>query len=197
MTHDTSIDKLISDTLRDGGNSVEPATAILTQNWRGNSLEYLISLIGFLIPRSLWPDKPLIMYNFEITYLYTGNWPKPGNSIVTSTILGEAWYYFGVTGTFTLLVVFGAYAQLIEVMLSRTVWTLGIYYSTIYLSFILVRSTFLTYYQNGISALVAAGIVTLLCLWNLQQQNQRIHRTWSKSMQIGSTTCVKSSILQP
>jgi oligosaccharide repeat unit polymerase len=196
LVYDATVERFISDTLRDSGNSVEPATAILTQNWRGDPLDYVISLVSFLIPRSIWPEKPLLLYNVEITFLYSGAWPGPGNPIITSTMLGEAWYYFGVAGTFILMVLFGAYAQLLDVILSRTIWTLGIYYAIIYLSFILIRSTFLTYYQTGISYLVAAGIVMFICSVIFQKQNHSVYQVRSKQIQSDNMNLIGSTMLR-
>ena len=155
-------DKVFSDTMRDAGDSAVPATVILARNIRGQPSTYIIGLATFLIPRSIWNNKPNLQYNYDMTYLLTGMLIGQGTSVITSTMLGEAWYYFGWSGTIWLMLVFGFFAYFFESFLGNNIYFLGLFFEIFYLTIIEVRSEFIAYYQSGIAALVAAMVVKVI-----------------------------------
>lgn len=158
-SYDLSTEAVVSDTIRDAGNSAIPATIILSSNFRGDPVNYFASMATFLIPHAIWPDKPTELYNYDMTYFLTGMSVGKGTSVVTSTMLGEAWYYFGWTGTIWLMLLFGFAAYTFERVLTSRLVLIGLYFNIVYLTFIQIRSTFLTYYQAGIVAIITAGII--------------------------------------
>lgn len=162
QTYDLRSERVVYDTWRDVGNSVVPASLVLSDQVRGNWRDYVLSMATFFIPRAVWPSKPALMYNYEITYMYTGKSIGQGTSVVTSTMLGEAWYYFGWSGTIWLMLLFGITSQFAERFLTRHPLTLGMYFLVLYNSFIMVRSTFLTYYQQAVAAILAGLVLTWL-----------------------------------
>lgn len=154
-----TLDTVVADTIRDAGNSVIPASKILRVDLRGNTEDYLTSMVTFIIPRAIWPNKPILLYNYDISYLMTGSLVGQGTSVITSTMLGEAWYYFGWIGTILLMFMFGVTAQVLERFLTRDLLTLGIYFIVWFNSFVLIRSTFLTYFQGGIIAILLGAVM--------------------------------------
>jgi hypothetical protein len=169
ITYDLSLDQVVADTVWDAGNSVIPASQILASELRGSGSDYIISMLTFLIPRSIWPAKPALLYNYEISYLVTGYRIGEGTSVVTSTMLGEAWYYFGWVGTILLMLMFGATAQFLERFLVQAPLTMGLYFTAWYSSMIQIRSTYLTYYQLAIIlAVIGASL-----LWIFRQAAPR------------------------
>jgi len=52
------------------------------------------------IPRIFWPEKPIVSYFWRLTEALEGRIPGPGQRVLTSTILGEAYHQFGLTGVF-------------------------------------------------------------------------------------------------
>ena len=162
LNANVSREQVFLDTMKDAGNSAVPATVILSENIRGNPSAYFMALATFLIPRSIWNDKPNEQYNYEMTYRLTGSIIGQGTSVVTSTMLGEAWYYFGWSGTIWLMLMFGFSAYFFEYVLSRNIYFLGLFFEIFYLTVIYIRSTFLTYYQAGIAAILAAIAVKII-----------------------------------
>jgi hypothetical protein len=151
---------------------------ILSKNIRGNPKDYFLAMATFLIPRSVWKDKPLEQYNYEMTYQLTGQMIGQGTSVKTSTMLGEAWYYFGWSGAIWLMLLFGLFAYSYENLLSRNIYSLGLFFRIFYLTIIYIRSTFLTYYQTGIIAVVSAIIVLgLVNILNLRRGRPQLAPT--------------------
>ncbi len=157
-----SREQIFSDMMRDAGNSAIPATMVLSQNIRGDLENYFLTMATFLIPRSIWKDKPLEQYNYGITYQLTGLIVGQGTSVKTSTMLGEAWYYFGWSGAIWLMLLFGLSAYIYENLLGRNVYSLGLFFKIFYLTIIYIRSTFLTYFQTGSIAILSALVVVWL-----------------------------------
>jgi hypothetical protein len=162
VNYKVSTEQIVSDTIRDAGNSAIPATIILSKKIRGNSNDYFLAIATFLIPRSAWDDKPNEQYNYEMTYQLTGLLVGHGTSVITSTMLGEAWYYFGWTGTIWLMLMFGFSAYSFESILTKSMNSIGLFFNIFYITIIYIRSTFLAYYQAGIMALLAAGAVMVI-----------------------------------
>lgn len=159
--YELSFEQVVTDTLSHAGGSVVPASQIAHYNLRGDPNEYIISMMTFLIPRALWESKPLIQYNAEITYLLTGRWVGDGTSIVTSTMLGEAWYFFGWIGMMILMMFFGMTAQFLERLLVHRPLTIGLFFLMWFSAFAQVRSTYLTFFQY---AVILTGVSILLIL---------------------------------
>lgn len=151
-------DVVVADTIRDTGVSIVPATEILFSGIRGNGNDYLLSMAGFLIPRIIWKGKPKEQYNYDITYKLTGKLVGQGTSVITSTILGEAWYYFGLNGTFLLMLIIGFIIAFFDNLFNSDPLLLGGYITIMYQAVIQVRSTFLTLYQQGVVTLIL-GII--------------------------------------
>jgi hypothetical protein len=168
LNYRMSTDQIISDTMRDAGNSAIPATMIFSRNLRGDTDNYFLAIATFMIPRSIWHEKPKEEYNYEMTYQLTGLMIGQGTSVKTSTMLGEAWYYFGRSGAIWLMLMFGFAAYSYEKALTANVYVIGLYFKIFYLTITYVRSTFLTYYQTGIQAVLTAllilGAIKLLSL---------------------------------
>ncbi len=142
--------RVAADALRDAGSSGAAATQILHAGLRGSPADYARAMAGFFVPRAVWPAKPNLQYNIEMTELLTGLRVGRDTSIVTTTMLGEAWFYGGVGGTIWLLLLFGATAYLAERVLGGSAIELaGLFFATLFQTLIMVRSTFLTYYQSA------------------------------------------------
>ena len=154
-------DAIISSTLRDAGNSIVPASEILESNIRGNKINYFKSMLGFLIPRAIWHDKPDEQFNYEITYILSGKPIGKGNSVITTTMLGEAWYYFGWSGTIWLMLIFGFTVYAFDRLFALDPLLLGGYFILLYQGFIQIRSTYLTFFQQGVLTLLI-GLILLM-----------------------------------
>jgi oligosaccharide repeat unit polymerase len=61
--------------------------------------QYLM-LLYTPIPRSIWPEKPIVSYFWRLTEIVEGQLPGIGQKVLTSTILGEAYHQFGLVGVF-------------------------------------------------------------------------------------------------
>jgi uncharacterized membrane protein len=172
--YEFSTGKVIDDVFRDAGGSIIPASLILAENYRGNSREYMTSYFTFLIPRAIWKTKPYAEFNFLISNWYSGKVVGYGTSVVTSTMLGEGWYYFGWSGAFWLFMVFGILSQVIEIVLSKNILLFGMLLNIVYLTFVQIRSTFLSYYQECVFS-VLLGIV-LVSILNILSHKRPIRR---------------------
>jgi len=159
-----SPETVVKTTMFDIGSSGIYATNILASSsiLRGDPINYLTNMVVFIIPRSLWEDKPYENYNYWMTIQLTGHSIGVGNSVLTTTMLGEAWYYFGVSGTIWLMLIFGFYSYFLEWFLTRHYYTFGVFIQMTILAFIQIRSTFLTFFQVGIIAIISVSIFVLL-----------------------------------
>ena len=161
---------VISDVIRDAGSSGVSASIILSEKIRGDPERYLLNLATFVIPRTIWKDKPAEQYNYMITSILTGSRVGEGTSVITSTMLGEAWYYFGWIGTVILMFTFGFFTYLLEYHLSRNILFVGLYLSMFFISIVYIRSTFFDYFQQGIIAIFTTLIFLFLRLSKLNKK---------------------------
>jgi oligosaccharide repeat unit polymerase len=61
--------------------------------------QFLITLMT-PVPRKLWEDKPITSYFWRLTRQLEGQYPGPGQKVLTSTLFGEMYHQFGVVGVF-------------------------------------------------------------------------------------------------
>ncbi len=140
-------DRVVADTLRDAGNSGPPAVRLLLDGHSESGSEYLASLVGFAVPRALWPGKPAVQTNIVATERLTGREVGQGTSVITTTIMGEGWLHFGHFGPLVIGVLFGLTSGFVDGVLFRHPLGAGIRYVLSYLGCILVRSTFMSFFQ--------------------------------------------------
>jgi hypothetical protein len=163
QTYSLTSKTVVSDTMRDAGDSGVRATIILASKLRGDSLSYMESMLEFLIPRSIWKGKLALQFNYEMTWLLTGRTIGNGTSVLTSTMLGEAWYYFGWMGTIWIFLMFGFFAYSFERFLTMHILLVGLAFNLIFDALVQIRSTFLTFFQNGVIS-VLIGVIVLFVL---------------------------------
>jgi hypothetical protein len=75
-------------------------------------------------------------------------------AVMTYTMLGEAWYYFGPWGTFILFFLFGIFSKLFQNAFSSINFALVFFLEIVYQAFMQTRSTFYIFYADGLAALI-------------------------------------------
>jgi hypothetical protein len=159
-----SLDRVYNDTVRDAAGPMAMATVILENPaYRGSAVNYIGSLVFFVVPRALWPEKPGNEMNTAVTRLITGRTISRENSVITFTILGEGWFYFGAAGGVLLMMLMGGASWLAGEVLSRSHVLSGAYALVLVQTLFQLRSTLLYYIQY----LILLTVVSWVVLWIL------------------------------
>jgi hypothetical protein len=134
-------------------NAMRLSSMVLGVGW----MNYLWHLLIKPIPVFLWPDKPLINFNLEGTYILYGRIA----SISTFTMLGEAMFYGGQYGFLYLMVCFGFISKIVELLLmNKNALFLVPYGYLLCCTMILIRSTFSDYCSTILNILPPLLIIT-------------------------------------
>lgn len=77
-------------------------------NYQGyeNGKAWFLGSIGNIVPRFLWPEKPVTSTSNRITEQITGFEPSINNPVITFTIIGEGFLQFGYIGIFIEVLLF-------------------------------------------------------------------------------------------
>jgi hypothetical protein len=144
------------DDIRDSvASAIPPATSILAiYPGAGGWTDYVVGLLAQPVPRLIWHDKPeLGRFNQNMTAILFGRIGKD-QAVMTYTMLGEAWYYFGPWGTFILFFLFGIFSKLFQNAFSSINFALVFFLEIVYQAFMQTRSTFYIFYADGLAALI-------------------------------------------
>jgi len=145
------LDRIVDDiNMGFGGPTVNATQILANQRWRGDPEQYILKYVLFVVPRALWPNKPADEFNRVATTLLTGRGISAQNSALTSTILGEGWYYFGSLGSILLPFMLGGMSQMFEGLFLSRPYLLGAYANLVVGTLISMRSTLLNYFQGNL-----------------------------------------------
>ncbi|MHB0999825.1 MAG: hypothetical protein ACYC27_11330 [Armatimonadota bacterium] len=158
--------------LNDIGSSIVDATSCISSDIHGDMYEFMSALIAAPIPRYFWENKPSMLYNIKMTELLTGNLVGRGNSIRTTTIIGEAWYYGGWLGLLLIPFMLGLFCQVFENIVENYSFLFGVKIYFWYNVLMNIRSTFLYIWQEGILLLMISSIVILIYYFIMYRRNK-------------------------
>jgi hypothetical protein len=80
---------------------------------------YLLRMGGVIVPRSLWPSKPIKDPNWEMTEAFVGAELRDAGSISLFTPVGEALFYFGWAGLIVVPLLYGILSSGMEQLYLR------------------------------------------------------------------------------
>lgn len=118
---------------------------------------YLIGHAALLVPRFLWPDKPYVATNQEMTTFYLGS---GADHIVLFTPLGEGLFYFGLLGVALIGLAYGGTTAYLEGLYRTNLILLGFMVEVYVWTFLGYRHTF----NNIFLALVLPKVYPMICL---------------------------------
>jgi hypothetical protein len=125
------------------------------------SLNYLERLVVMPVPRVLWPGKPVVDPNWEMTENYRGAFIDSVGSISLFTPLGEAVFYFGYWGLVIVPLLYGFTVSWLERLYSTSSAFSGLLAQVYVWAFLGMRHTFF----NLFTALVVGNFVILVVLF--------------------------------
>ena len=125
------------------------------------SLNYLERIVVMPVPRVLWPGKPVVDPNWEMTENYRGGYIENVGSISLFTPLGEAVFYFGYWGLIIVPLLYGFTVSWLERLYSTSSSFAGLLAQVYVWAFLGMRHTF----YNLFAALITANFVILLILF--------------------------------
>jgi hypothetical protein len=122
---------------------------------RGPADEYVWALLTAGVPRAVWRTKPWVATNAELTQILTGSSIGRGTAILTFTVAGEAWYYFGDWGPVVLFFMFGFIAVMTSTFLAKCGSIFGMLRSYVLFTMaFLMRSTFMDLWMVSLLIIV-------------------------------------------
>lgn len=145
--------------------SVSPVvygTWVFGFHYRGDWAEYLIALLSYPLPRVMWANKPLIEFNLMMTSMITGRSVGPDNAIITFTMMGEGWFFFGALGPIIIMFLFGVSAKMFEKLFLSNDLFLASYGFLVFNALLQIRSTFLGFYSSSLAHFITVLILLLI-----------------------------------
>lgn len=125
-------------------------------------LNYALAYATFPVPRILWPDKPGDDLNFVGTHYLTGRLVGLDNPVLTFTVMGEAWHYFGMYGYPIFMFTVGAFIGLWERKVRGSSAFCGFHAFLIMQCVIQMRSTVLHLFQTQFPYLLIVAALSLV-----------------------------------
>lgn len=127
-------------------------------------LEYFLRLALLPIPRVMWPRKPILDPNWEMTEYFWGTSISEIGSITLFTPVAEALFYFGYVGLIIIPVLYGFTTTYLERIYSSSAVYFGLLAQVYLWTFLGMRHTFWNLY----SALVVGNLFVLVVLFSFK-----------------------------
>ena len=124
---------------------------------------YVGRMVIMPVPRSLWPTKPIVDPNWEMTEAFLGKSLAKAGSITLFTPLGEALFYFGRFGLILVPFAYGLLSTGLERLFLTSKVFSALFAQVLIWSFLCWRLTF----WNLFGQLVVGNLAVLLFLWVL------------------------------
>jgi len=124
-------------------------------------LNYLSRMAVLPVPRLLWPAKPTLDPNVEMTEAYRGLPFNLIGSVLLFTPLGEGIFYFGFWGLLLIPFLYGLTVSLLEKVYSSSPAFSGLLAQVYLWAFLGMRHT----YWNLFSALLVLNFLLIIFLW--------------------------------
>jgi hypothetical protein len=124
-------------------------------------LTYLGRMVAMPVPRSLWPTKPIMDPNWEMTEAFSGGTLAATGTIRLFTPLGEALFYFGTFGLFLVPFCYGLLSTYLERMYRSSAAFSVLLAHLLIWSFLCWRLTL----WNLFGEVLVGNIGVLLLLW--------------------------------
>jgi hypothetical protein len=104
FSEETSVETTFKDATFGRLSYVNAGTFVINRYDQGIPSESLNGALALLIPRFLWPDKPIYAPGADLAFLVSG---REGNSI-SAGLFAESYWSFGWWGQLSLIIPFGA-----------------------------------------------------------------------------------------
>jgi len=154
-----SINRVLYSDFAYGGKALEIATMTRPPTLE-TGIDYIVRLMGMIVPRILWPSKPIIDPNWEMTEVFKGTTLARSGTISLFTPLGEALFYFGYIGLIIVPFLYGFTTTFLEriYLTSKCFW--GLLAEVYIWSFLGMRHT----YYNLFTILVVGRLVVIILI---------------------------------
>ncbi|MHA1381551.1 MAG: O-antigen polymerase [Candidatus Helarchaeota archaeon] len=146
-----------------GGRALDFTSELLIGNFE-RGLYYIKHLIVFMIPRFLYPSKPIVDPNWEMTeaYFNLSLWMR--GSITLFTPLAEAFYFFGYIGLLIIPFFYGFTTAFLERLYSSSKSYIGLLTQVYIWAFLGMRHT----YWNVFGSLIIGNFLILFLIFSVK-----------------------------